>query len=55
MKCSKCGKEFNYPPATSRIDGSEICRICSAEEALDAVGVEDKERILAEIAEREEG
>ena len=47
--CSCCGKEFAYPPAQSRKDNSHICRICSAEEALDAAGVKNKEAILTEI------
>ena len=35
MKCSKCGKNFTEPPATSRIDNSPICSLCGSREALD--------------------
>ena len=46
MICPKCGEEFDYVPATSRIDGSEICEPCSVKEALDAVGIVDQDEIL---------
>ena len=52
--CNHCGKEFSYPPATSRIDGSELCRVCSADEALTDAGIADKTAILQEIANAEE-
>lgn len=56
--CTRCGKEFDYPPANSRSDNkSPVCRVCSAAEALEAVGAseEEKERVLAEIAAHENG
>ena len=54
--CTQCGKEFDYPPAISRSDNhSYICRVCSAEEALDVAGVKEKDAILDEIRERENG
>ncbi|MBR1910166.1 MAG: hypothetical protein IJ821_06225 [Lachnospiraceae bacterium] len=58
MKCSICGKEFDYAPAISRADDkSPVCRPCSAIEALDAVGAsdEEKERVLAEVVAHENG
>ena len=56
--CTRCGKEFDYVPALSRADNkSPVCRVCSAAEALEAVGVsdEERERVLAEIAAHENG
>ena len=54
--CSRCGKEFDYAPAISRSDNiSPICRVCSAQEALDAAGIKDKEKILDEIRAQENG
>ena len=55
-ECSRCGKEFSYPPALSRADnGSFVCRICGAEEALEAVGASEDmmEQVLAEIRKQE--
>ena len=54
--CSRCGKEFSYPPALSRIDNSSpVCRVCVAEEAMIAVGASDQmmEQVLAEIRQHE--
>ena len=54
--CSRCGKEFDYAPALSRVDNkSFVCRVCGASEALDAAGVKDKESILDQIREHENG
>ena len=54
--CTQCGKEFDYPPAISRSDNhSYICRVCSAEEALDVAGVKEKDAILDEIRKHENG
>ena len=41
--CSNCGNQFTYPPATSRSDNHTIlCRVCSAAEALNVAGVDEK-------------
>lgn len=56
--CAKCKKEFDYPPAVSRTDSkSPLCRVCSASEALEAVGIsgEEKEIVLAEVSAHENG
>ena len=56
--CARCGKEFDYVPALSRVDNrSPVCRICSAAEALEAVGASDEEieRVLAEVRLHENG
>ena len=41
---------FLYHPdfrtTQSRIDGKNVCRKCSASEALDAAGIEDQDEIL---------
>ena len=58
MKCTRCGKEFLYPPALSRADNkSPVCRICGAEEALERapISAEEKERVLAEIRAHDNG
>ena len=57
-ECTRCGKEFDYPPAISRKDNkSPVCRICGAAEALEAVGASDEEknRVLAEVSAHENG
>lgn len=56
--CMRCGKAFDYPPAVSRADGeSVLCRVCSASEALEAVGIseEEMEPILSEVSIHENG
>ena len=58
MICTRCGKEFDYPPALSRVDNrSYVCRICGAEEALEIAPIseEEKERVLAEVRAHENG
>ncbi len=40
-KCSRCGKEFSYPPGLSRIDNeSFVCRICCRRGSYDCGGGE---------------
>ena len=55
--CSRCGKEFTYPPALSRVDNSSlVCRICGAEEAMIAAGASEEQMsaVLEEIRRHEE-
>ena len=54
-RCTICGKEFDYPPALSRAGKGDLCRICSAQEALEVTPISetDKEQVLAEIASHE--
>ena len=53
---SCCGKKFDYASALSRFDNRNyVCRICGASEALDAAVVKDKETVLDEIRELENG
>lgn len=55
--CSRCGKEFSYPPALSRVDNSSpVCRICGAEEAMIAAGASEEQMsaVLDEIRRHEE-
>ena len=57
MKCTRCGKEFDYPPALSRKDNeSPVCRVCGAAEALEAAGTSEEEKtmILTEISVHED-
>lgn len=56
--CTKCGKEFDYPPALSREDNkSPVCRVCGAEQTLEKAPISEseKERVLAEIRAHENG
>ena len=56
--CTRCKKEFDYPPAISRVDNeAALCRVCSASEALEAVEMssEEMERVLAEVLAHENG
>ena len=55
--CSRCGKEFSYPPALSRADNSSpVCRICGAAEAMIAAGASEEQmnEVLEEIRRHEE-
>ena len=55
--CSRCGKEFSYPPGLSRADNeSFVCRICGAEEAMIAAGASEEQMsaVLEEIRRHEE-
>ena len=55
--CSRCGKEFSYPPALSRVDNSSpVCRFCGAEEAMIAAGASEEQMsaVLEEIRRHEE-
>ena len=57
-KCARCGNEFDYPPALSRVDSRlPVCRPYSALEALEAVGVDEqtKEQVMAEVKAHENG
>ena len=59
MKCSKCGKNFTEPPATSRIDNSPICSLCGSREALDAaveagaISKEESDEIINKLSQLE--
>ena len=55
MKCSRCGKEFDYPPAQSRKDGRDLCRICSATEAISFLPKDEQREILDIIRDHENG
>jgi DNA-directed RNA polymerase subunit RPC12/RpoP len=50
--CPKCGKEYQGSPALSRVDNKTyICPDCGTREALESMGVDEKEQeeILATI------
>ena len=42
--CPICGRQYSAPPAMSRIDGSEICPVCGAAEALSIPGISDDKK-----------
>lgn len=43
--CPLCGASFTEPPALSRTDNmTQICPDCGTREALEAMGVPEKER-----------
>ena len=49
--CPKCGQIYTDHPATSRVDGSQICPDCGTREALESIGVgrEEQDKILGII------
>ena len=49
--CPKCGQIYTDHPATSRVDGSQICPDCGTREALESIGVgrEEQDKILSII------
>ena len=49
--CQKCGQIYTDRPATSRVDGSQICPDCGTREALESIGVgrEEQDKILSII------
>ena len=49
--CPKCGQIYTDRPATSRVDGSQICPDCGTREALESIGVglEEQDKILGII------
>ena len=52
--CPICGKEYTGAPALSREDNKTlICPDCGTRQALAAIGVQDKEAVIARIHEYE--
>ena len=50
MICSKCGREYNCPPAISRIDNkTEICPVCGVAEAVVVLPEEEQKQIVADV------
>lgn len=50
--CPRCGCSYHEPPALSRLDSNTwICPDCGTREALDTLGISDKEKddIIAAI------
>ncbi len=50
--CPRCGQEYRGRPAVSRADGkTSICPDCGTRQALESIGVDEKEQdaILAAI------
>ena len=50
--CPRCGQEYHGRPAVSRTDGkTPLCPDCGTREALEGIGVDEKEQdaILAAI------
>lgn len=50
--CPRCGQEYRGRPAVSRTDGrTPICPDCGTRQALESIGVDEKEQdaILAAI------
>lgn len=43
--CPRCGQEYHGRPAVSRADGrTPICPDCGTREALESIGVDEKEQ-----------
>ena len=50
QRCPICGQEYTGAPALSRTDNQTlICPDCGTRQALAAIGVTDKEAVLARI------
>ena len=55
-QCPICGRNYSAVPATSRIDGQDICPICGVREGLAAAGITNDEVIrLVEESEIKNG
>ncbi len=53
MICKNCGRNYTAPPATSMVDGSEICPVCGAAESMKGFPKEMKAEALKKIEEQE--
>lgn len=53
MVCKNCGRQYSAPPTTSRLDGSDICPVCGAEESLSAFPDDMKAEVLRKIEKQE--
>ena len=54
MICSKCGREYNCPPAISRVDNkTEICPVCGVAEAVIVLPEEEQKQIIADVEKAE--
>ncbi len=51
--CSICGRQYSAPPATSRVDGSDICPVCGSMESLAGFPDEMKAEVIRKIEEQE--
>ncbi len=51
--CPICGRVYSAPPAMSRIDGSEICPVCGAEESMAGFSEEMRTEVIKKIEEQE--
>ena len=55
LTCPICGQEIKGAPALSREDNcTQICPDCGTRQALAAIGVTDKEAVIARIHDYEE-
>lgn len=54
MICSKCGREYNCPPAISRVDNkTKICPVCDVAEAVLVLPEEEQKQIIADVEKAE--
>ena len=51
--CPVCGRRYSAVPATSRVDGSDICPVCGAAESVFFLNEEQRDEIVRVIEERE--
>ncbi len=51
--CPVYGRRYSAPPATSRVNGADICPVCGAAESVFFLGEEDRQKIVDEIERRE--
>lgn len=48
--CSRCGREYDCPPAISRVDNeSKICPVCGVAEAVVVLSEEEQKQIIADV------
>ena len=54
MICSKCGREYNCPPAISRVENkTKICPVCGVAEAVLVLPEEEQKQIIADVEKAE--
>ena len=48
--CTKCGREYDCPPAISRVDNkNKICLVCGVAEAVVVLSEEEQKQIIADV------
>lgn len=53
MICKNCGRNYTAPPATSRVDGSDICPVCGAMESMTGFPEDMRAEVVRKIEAQE--